>query len=99
MVGFGESGWRLLVKDETLMEPDAFASRHFRRAAREVNTLLVSFRGHREMSIFLRQLTAVLEALPPDDPPPSGAGARLSGDGSPSSGGHAALLNMKFKEN
>ncbi len=93
MVRFGESGWRLWSSDETLMDPEAFTLRHFRRAAREVNILLVSFRGHREMPAFLRQLAAVLEAFPPDDPPPAGVPARPRGDGSPPRGGRSLCEN------
>lgn len=90
MVEFGE--WRLWSNDETLMDPEAFVSRQFRRAAREVNTILVSFREHREMPIFLRQLAAILQAFPPDDPPPPGVLAWLPGDGSPSPGGLCPLI-------
>ncbi len=94
MKAFGESGWRLWSKDEALMDPEEFTSRHFRRVAGEVNILLVSFRGHREMPAFLRQLAAVLEAFPPDDPPPSGVLARLPGDGPPLPGGLSPLGNF-----
>jgi len=89
MVRFGECGGKRWSSGETLMDPEAFTSRHFRRAAREVNILLVSFRGHREMPAFLRQLAAVLEAFPPDDPPPAGVLARLPGDGPPPPGGRS----------
>ncbi len=87
MAEFGEAEERSWKRDKTLMDPEAFTSRHFRRAAREVNVLLVSFREHREMPAFLQQLAAVLEAFPPDDPPPAGVLALLPGGGSAPPGG------------
>ena len=92
MVDFGAG--RIWSKNERRMDPEAFVSRHFARAAREVNAVLDSFREHREMPAFLRQLAAVLGAFPPDDPPPPAVVAWLPGDGSPSPGGLRPFLRI-----
>ena len=91
MAGFGFSGRRLWIDEEfgtehALMEPEEFRSLHFRRAAENLNMLLVLFHGHREMPELIRQLAIVVEGRPPDDPPASGVLAWLPDDGRPSSG-------------
>ncbi len=91
MVEFGMSGRRWWTDEEedkafALMEPEEFMSFRFRRAARDLNTLLVLFHAHREMPEFIRQLARVVENRPPDDPPASGVVSWLPDDGSPSSG-------------
>jgi hypothetical protein len=91
MAGFGFSGRRLWTDKEfeekfALMEPELFASIHFRRAAETLNTLLVLFQGHLEMPEFIGQLAAIVEDRPPDDLPPAGVLEWLPDDGPPSSG-------------
>lgn len=97
MVGFSMSGRRQWMNEElqdafAYMAPEEFMSFHFRRMARDLNTLLVLFHGHREMPELIRQLTRVVEDRPPDDPPPSGILSRLPSGGKPPLGGRPPLI-------
>lgn len=73
----------------TLMQPEEFASLHFRREAAAINGLLIIHHSHPELVEFIRQLAAVVDDHLEDDPPPSGVLARLPG-GPPGRRGAAA---------
>lgn len=95
---FGRRGRirRILEQNQVPMESDAFASLHFRRMVEDLGAFLVLFRGHREMSKFLRQLARFVGNRPPDDfPPPSGVLAWLPDGPCPS--GATPAFNRKEK--
>jgi hypothetical protein len=97
MVEFGLGGRRWAIEEApeeawVFMEPDEFMSFRFRRAARELNTLLTLFYDHGEMPEFLRQLRRVVEDRPPEDPPPAAVLSWLPDDGPPSSGSCTPLV-------